>query len=267
MLWDANSHNERGLELVDRGWLFEAMREFNKAIDKKPKCADAYDNLASVYAEKGQPFKALKLYLTAIELDPKNAAAHHNLGCFLANFGNDLAIEQYKSTIKLEDDFPDVHLNYGMALAEVGEYKKAIQLFKTALDIDSSDTMARHELACVYLELGLYHKAIKQLRIVINEDKKNVNALVDLGICYTKTGFYDEANLTFKKALKIDADNFLGNYYLAALHSLQNNKEEAIKHLEIAIKQDKNQIREFIKDDSQFDSIRNSKSFIKLNIF
>ena len=46
-------HNQRGIELADRGWLDESIKEFKKAIDLDPDSAHAHDNLATVYAEKG----------------------------------------------------------------------------------------------------------------------------------------------------------------------------------------------------------------------
>ena len=48
----SDEHNSRGIELADRGWLDEAIREFRKAIDLDPDSAHAHDNLATVYAEK-----------------------------------------------------------------------------------------------------------------------------------------------------------------------------------------------------------------------
>ena len=47
----SDEHNSRGIELADRGWLDEAINEFNRAIELDP-TRPAHDNLATVYAEK-----------------------------------------------------------------------------------------------------------------------------------------------------------------------------------------------------------------------
>src|SRR5881628_255377 len=83
-LSQSDEHNARGIELADRGWLDEAIKEFKKAIELDPESAHAHDNLATVYSEKKLYREALKEYLTALELEPDSATAHYNLACFLA---------------------------------------------------------------------------------------------------------------------------------------------------------------------------------------
>src|SRR5207253_6033219 len=92
----SDEHNSRGIELADRGWLDEAIKEFKKAIELDPDSAHAHDNLATVYSEKKLYREALKEYLTALELEPDSATAHYNLACFLATHGPDMAVDEYK---------------------------------------------------------------------------------------------------------------------------------------------------------------------------
>ena len=61
----SDAHNSRGIELADRGWLDEAIKEFQKAIELDPGSAHAHDNLATVYSEKKLFREALQEYLTA----------------------------------------------------------------------------------------------------------------------------------------------------------------------------------------------------------
>src|SRR5581483_6911058 len=87
----SDEHNSRGIELADRGWLDEAIKEFKKAIDLDPNSAHAHDNLATVYAEKKLYREALGEYLTAIRLEPDSATAHYNLACFLSSHAHEMA--------------------------------------------------------------------------------------------------------------------------------------------------------------------------------
>jgi len=81
----SDEHNSRGIELADRGWLDEAVKEFQKAIELDPDSAHAHDNLATVYSEKKLYREALAEYLTAIRLEPESATAHYNLGVLLTS--------------------------------------------------------------------------------------------------------------------------------------------------------------------------------------
>src|SRR5579864_7998082 len=98
----SDEHNQRGIELADRGWLDEAIKEFKKAIELDPESAHAHDNLATVYAEKKLYREALREYMAALELEPDSATAHYNLACFLATHAKDMAIDQYKDAIELD---------------------------------------------------------------------------------------------------------------------------------------------------------------------
>src|SRR4051794_4666273 len=90
----SDEHNSRGIELADRGWLDEAIKEFKKAIDLDPDSAHAHDNLATVYAEKKRYREALAEYLIAIRLEPDSATAHYNLACFLSTHGTEMAVAE-----------------------------------------------------------------------------------------------------------------------------------------------------------------------------
>src|SRR5512137_2513038 len=96
----SDEHNSRGIELADRGWLDEAIREFKKAIELDPDSAHAHDNLATVYSEKKLYREALAEYLTALRLEPDSATAHYNLACFLASHGPDMAVAEYEDAIR-----------------------------------------------------------------------------------------------------------------------------------------------------------------------
>src|SRR5256885_13643651 len=89
----SDEHNSRGIELADRGWLDEAIKEFKKAIELDPESAHAHDNLATVYSEKKLYREALKEYLTALEVEPESATSHFNLARVLATHGPDMAVD------------------------------------------------------------------------------------------------------------------------------------------------------------------------------
>ena len=152
-------HNQRGIELADRGWLDESINEFKKAIELDPESAHAHDNIATVYAEKGELFEALRSYMHAIELEPLSPTAHHNLACFMATHGHEVALREYAKTIELEWDYPDVHLNLGLTLAERGMFAEALAEYEIALDQVPTDVVARHEMATVLMDMGRYAEA------------------------------------------------------------------------------------------------------------
>src|SRR5438552_15322797 len=117
----SDEHNSRGIELADRGWLDEAIREFKKAIELDPDSAHAHDNLATVYSEKKLYAQALEEYLTALRLEPDSATAHYNLACFLATHAHEMAIEQYKEAIEHDPENPEATRKLWSTYAELSQ--------------------------------------------------------------------------------------------------------------------------------------------------
>ncbi|MBI5511224.1 MAG: tetratricopeptide repeat protein [Deltaproteobacteria bacterium] len=260
----SDEHNARGIELADRGWLDEAVREFKKSIELDPAAAHAHDNLATVLTEKGQLSEALVEYVEALRVDPASPTAHHYLASFLAGHGYDLAINLYRRALELEYDFPDAHLNLAMALEERGQLEDALAELQIAHGQAQDDEMIHHELACCLIDMERYPDAIGHLKRIVKAYPQHIEAFVDLGIAYTAQGFYAEAEAILTKGLEIDGHDFATHYHLAALYATWGRPAEALDHLEIAASHDHEKVRLWLKDDRLFDALRGHERYLKL---
>jgi Flp pilus assembly protein TadD len=260
-LGQSDEHNSRGIELADRGWFDEAIKEFKKAIELDPNSAHAHDNLATVYAEKKQFRDALAEYLTAIRLEPDSPTAHFNLATFLSQHGNEFAVAQYQEAITLEPDYPDAHLNLGMTHADAGRIEEAMKELRIAIDLDASDPIPKHELAALMMDENDYRGAIAHLKDVTRLDPKNFEAWLDLGICYAQKGFYAEAERAYGKAAELEKDDVLLVYNQAALYALWGRAADAIAFLVRAIETDKQRVQTWLRADPMFDSLKGQPEF------
>ncbi len=261
----SDEHNSRGIELADRGWLDEAVKEFKKAIELDPNSAHAHDNLATVFAEKKQFRGALDEYLVALRLEPDSATAHYNLACFLSAHAIDFAISEYREAIELEPDYPDAHLNLGLTLADVDRNEEATQELKRAVELDGSDPLPRHELAGLEMDLGDYRSAITQLKEVVRLDPKNFEGWLDLGICYAQKGFYAEAERAYESAKTLKGDDLLLTYNLGALYALWSRPKDAIGYLRQAMGLDRAKVQAWLQSDPMFDGLKGDPEFEALN--
>ena len=66
----SDEHNSRGIQLADRGWLDEAVKEFKKAIELDPSYRDAFANRAVLYDHKGEKERAIADYRAALSKNP-----------------------------------------------------------------------------------------------------------------------------------------------------------------------------------------------------
>jgi len=251
----SDQHNARGIELADRGWLDEAVKEFRKAIDLDPESAHAHDNLATVLAEKKRYREALTEYLAALELDPDAPTAHYNLANFLATHGLEMAVEEYRASLALDPEHPDTHLNLGLTLAEQGNTAEAERTLRTAVELAPRDAYPRHELAALQMDSGDYRAAITQLKEVVRLEPGSFEAHLDLGICYAQKGFYAEAERAYGAARAIKPDDVLLHYNSAALYSLWGRPSQAIEGLAAAMASDAAKVKGWLQTDRMFDAL------------
>src|SRR5215472_14990284 len=230
----SDEHNSRGIELADRGWLDEAIKEFKKAIDLDPESAHAHDNLATVYAEKKLFRDALSEYLTAIRLEPDSATAHYNLACFLSTHGPQMAIGEYREAIELDPEYPDAHLNLGLTYADQGHVEDAVRELELAIELDPSDAFPRHELAALLMDEADYRSAIAQLKEVMRLEPSNFEA---------------EAERAYQRARSLNGEDLLLNYNTAALYALWGRPRESLSYLGAAIAADKKKVSGWLATD------------------
>ena len=260
----SDEHNSRGIELADRGWLDEAVKEFKKAIELDPSSAHAHDNLATVYSEKKLYAQALEEYLTALRLEPDSPTAHYNLACFLATHAHEMAVEQYKEAIELDPEYPDAHLNLGMTYADLDQRDEAKAEFKAAMDLDPQDPLARHELAAMLMDESDYRGAIALLKEVVRLEPKSYEGWLDLGISYAQKGFYQEAERCYAKARELNADDVLLTYNVAALYSLWDRRSDALAALRKALDKEPAKVRSWLAADPMFDGLKGAPEFEQL---
>lgn len=257
----SDRHNARGIELADRGWLDEAVKEFRKALELDPDSAHAHDNLGTVYAEKRRYREALAEYLAAIRLDPDAPTAHYNLANFLATHGLDMAVEEYRASLALDPDHPDTHLNLGLTLADLGRDEEAERSLRAAVELAPKDPYPRHELAALRMDAGDHPAAIAELKEVVRLDPARFEAWLDLGICYAQRGFYAEAERAYARARELKPDDLLLQYNSAALCAAWGRPEEALEHLARALAADGPRVRGWLRSDRAFEPLEGLPAF------
>ena len=71
----------------ERGQLDKAMADYRQAIEIKPDCGEAHENLGIALANRGRIDEAIRHFRKAVQALPDDADAHYNLGTALANHG------------------------------------------------------------------------------------------------------------------------------------------------------------------------------------
>ncbi len=155
------------------------MKQYDKALatyDKALSLVDSTDaatrselvgGMADVYFEQGDTVKAFATYEKSLEIDPLNIGAMNNYAYFLSLSGLDLEKAEKMSamTIKAYPDNATYLDTYAWILYKKGDYEKALEYIKRAIDNDdslSSDVLDHY--GDILESLGRHDEAVKQWR-------------------------------------------------------------------------------------------------------
>lgn len=128
---------------------------WDKACQKYPRAAAAYNSRALAYAERGQTDLALQELRRALILLPADAGLYLNLGSIYSDRGDDRqALHYYNKALQLDPELADAYNNRGNVYGKRGEYQKALRDFDRALQLKPGDPAAVHnrQNALFYIE-------------------------------------------------------------------------------------------------------------------
>ncbi|NJL91179.1 MAG: tetratricopeptide repeat protein [Coleofasciculaceae cyanobacterium SM2_1_6] len=123
--------SNRGNAKVSQNQLESAIEDFNQAIILAPTATDPYLNRGTAWEGLGEWEKAIADYHQVLELDPNDAMGYNNLGNAHAGQRKwQEAIDYYQKATELAPNFAFARANYALALYEIGEIDKSLQILR-----------------------------------------------------------------------------------------------------------------------------------------
>jgi Flp pilus assembly protein TadD len=150
-----NHWNHRGIDLVRRGKLDQAIEAFRRAVLTSPSPADALNNLGAALKKRRRLEEAIVAYRESLRLRPDSAATHNNLGHALRLLGrHEEAEAAYREAARLDPEHLEAQTNIGNALKEQGCFREAIDQYERVLARHPDDVGALLDRAFTLLLLG-----------------------------------------------------------------------------------------------------------------
>lgn len=181
----AQLHQEIAAGFYERGQMDVALQELDEAVKLDPKNAKIYNVYGLVYATLGKDADAQRNFQQAIELAPSDSEIRQNWGWFLCTHGR-----AQESIPEFEKAFanplyrsPDVALaNAGKCSVEIGDYRRAEDYFKRALQINPGNVPAAYSFSLLAYRQGRLDEARMLVRRVTVMPNPAPDALY-LGMC------------------------------------------------------------------------------------
>ncbi|MBW1989150.1 MAG: tetratricopeptide repeat protein [Deltaproteobacteria bacterium] len=209
----------------------------NKAALRKE--AEATRDLAEAYMGEGKYRLALRQLKKAETLNPEDSIVQNDLGLvYLALEDPQQAVEHFERALELNPEYNAVLNNLGAAYLAMRQWDKAEEVF-TRLNHDlmyASPHLPLHNLGYVHYQKGNYAKAIEYYKRALEFAPEFSQSYRGMGRAYMAMRQYQQAIRALEKAVEL-APQFAEAYLdLAEAYGAAGRRGEALKALNTVIR-------------------------------
>ena len=152
-------------------------------------------------------YDTLSLWQTVVDAVPHNPRAHTYLGLALADSGQfDRAVHHYRQALQLKSDYADAHNNLAIALGLQGHSEEAIEHYTRALQLNPNLLQAYNNLGNALVARGQLDQAIAYFTRALQLKSTYADAHNNMGIALGLQGRSEEAVSHFRQALLLRPD-------------------------------------------------------------
>ena len=209
---------ELGLSLMQRRDRPGACKAFLSALALEPTHSDAHYHLGQALSALGQAKAAQQAYAQALRHNPAHLEAALALAALWGSRGHYEGADVIcRLALMLAPERADLHFLQAHALHKLRRYEQALQAYERALALDGAMLDARNNLGAVLISLGRHQQAQAVLQELLQTAPHLASAWINLGNNHQAQGCSERAELAFRRALELEADNTTALDNLASL--------------------------------------------------
>jgi len=231
------NHVAVGRDLLKRGLLDEAEREFRLAIEADANDLEAIAGLGQVEVARGQYSEGMAHLERATRVPSQMVSALRSLGDAYAATGDlTRAASAYRQAVALSPTDIDMRLALVRSLTEIGEYGEARTVCADAIRLAKGNpatlAQAYRQMGEVYSREGNTPEGFAALYKSSELDPRNAQTAKALATCAVRAGLYAEAAAAYNRVLKLAPLDVEAKKQLAWVNFKMERFPVAIKHYE-----------------------------------
>ena len=198
---NADNHLLLGRLYILNKDLLKAEKEFKTAATLDPASEEAFTNLAYLYNEEGDNKKAVEI-LNSVPDSARSAKIYSALGfTYEQQKEYKKAIDAYKQAIELDHDNLDALRGLAQNLANDNQMEAALEQFKAVEEADPQDAQAALRISEIYRHMGKFDLAMENLKKAESLVQDSLEIPYNEALILEAQGKYDEAADTLQKLL------------------------------------------------------------------
>lgn len=163
-----------------------ALHELQKHLHYNPEDDDAYAQMGDIYLLQKEYQYAKKVYLQAIKMDPKKALYYFRIAHVYEGEDNlKQAILEAQKALALDASYHEVMFYMATLYAKMGDFKKAIDHYEKAININEDIALYHHNLAIALENICEGGKALESHNRALLLEPKNAHYQKSLNITQT----------------------------------------------------------------------------------
>lgn len=216
-----------------------AIEQFSQIVKLEPDNTDDHLLLGRLYIIDKDYLKAEGEFKAVRKIQPDSEEAVINLAYLYNEEGDTKKATDVLESLPEDQRSGKLYAVLGYTFEQQHDYKKAINAYKRALDLDKDNLDAQRGLANSLLDDNQVDAALEQYKQVADSDPQDAQAYVKMNEIYRRQGKFPEAREVLKKAESLVQDSLEVSYNEALLDEAEGKYDDAIQILKDLI--DKNQ--------------------------
>lgn len=223
-LGDANSGDPQSKEMQRL-----AIQQYEEIVKLDPTSEEDHLLLGRLYSYANDLVKAEKEFKTAVQLQPESEEAVTMLAYLYTQEGDTNRAQQVLNNIPDDDRSAKLYATLGYTYEEQKDYKKAIDAYRKAVELDKENLDSVRGLAQNLLSDGQLDAALVQYQAIVEADPSDAQSYQHIAEIDRRNGHFDQALDALKKASALVQDSEEIPYNIAVIYEAQGRYDDAIQ--------------------------------------
>ncbi len=213
-----------------------AIDQYEQIVRLQPDSMDDHLLLGRLYRLNNDLQKAESEFKTAVKLQPGSEEAVTTLAYLYNELGDTSRATQVLSEVPDASRSAKLYSALGYTYEQQKQYKKAIEAYRRAIELDRDNLDAIRGLAQNLLNDGQTDAALEQYKVIADANPEDAQTYVRIAEIYQRQGKFDLALENLKKSQSMVQDSLEVPYRMAAVYQAQGRYDDAVQVMKDLLK-------------------------------